>query len=202
MAKTWKRWTEPEIARLRQLVEQTDPALTYTEIAERMGRSWRSVKHGVFYHLGASGQRRATMCGEPWSREDYDRLELLLEQGLTYEQIAAEMGRTYTQVRGATERIGLRDPNRRGRNRRIIPEAERIIRDCIEVERMTVPQIVERLAAHGHHVSRHWVHSRIQEKGQGLRKELKRNATERRARLRTLQARRQRAQRQQQEAHA
>lgn len=100
----------------------------------------------------------------------------------------------------AAQRLGMMSQERRGRSRREIPGALEIIRDCIEVERMTVPMIINRFAVYGHTVSGQWVHSRIREQGYGLRKELLINAAARRARGRTLHARRIRAANRQQEA--
>ena len=191
MSRPYRPWTEAERQQLREMMVE---GLTYRQIAEAMGRTYRSIKGAVeHYGLARDLGRRPTCYGEAWSRADYDRLEALVGQGLTKQQIGEAMGRTYDQVRGAINRLGMTDPERRGHNRKDWPEIEPIIRDCIQVERMTVPQIETRLAALGYPISRHAIHLRIKAMPASVRKEMRENAARRRGRLRSLQARRQRA---------
>lgn len=187
----YRPWTDAERQQLREMMVE---GMTYRQIAEAMGRTYRSIKGAVeHYGLARGLGRRPTCSGQAWSREDYDRLESLVGQGLTKAAIGEAMGRTYDQVRGAMARIGLTDPARRGHNRKDWPEIEPIIRDCIQVERLTVPQIESRLRALGYRISRHAIHLRIKAMPASVRREMRENAARRRGRLRSLQARRQRA---------
>ncbi|MDI5890643.1 hypothetical protein [Halomonas rhizosphaerae] len=192
MAKRTRRpWSPEEVAQLRQLIVE---GLTYNAIAQRMGRTYRSIRGAAeHYQLARELGRRPIGSGVVWSRADYDRLEALVAQGLTKDQIGEQMGRSYNQVRGAMARIGLTDPARRGHNRKDWPEIEPIILDCIQVERMTVPQIESRLRALGYRISRNAIHTRIKGMPASVRKEMRLNAQQRRGRMRSLKAQRERA---------
>lgn len=194
-ARTRRPWSPEEIAQLRQLMVE---GLTYNAIAQRMGRTYRSIRGAAeHYQLARDLGRRPVGSGVVWSRTDYDRLEALVGQGLTKDQIGEQMGRSYDQVRGAMARIGLTDPARRGHNRKDWPEIEPIILDCIQVERLTVPQIENRLRALGYRISRNAIHQRIKGMPPSVRKEMRANAQQRRGRMRSLKAQRARARAQQ-----
>jgi hypothetical protein len=76
-----------------------------------------------------------------WSRDEYDRLETLINQRWRYADIAAEMGREIYSVIGAAQRIGLMSKERQGwRMRKDWAEIDRTLTDCIEAKMMTVPQ--------------------------------------------------------------
>lgn len=135
--------------------------------------------------------------GTPWSRQELDRLEALrLEERLTIAQISQRMGRTQGQVRGAIERLRL-SVARKARQREDWPLIDPIIRDCLEVELMSAPQIARRLATLGHTVSRDGVLGRIKKMGREAENRLRRNVARRRAdgcRRRALRQRAQKAQ--------
>ena len=171
-------WTPRRLANLKALIEE---GLTYREIGRRMRTSRDSVAGAAkSYGLSQPGKHPAR---KPWSRQELDYLELMFNQGVPYPVIAKRLGRTYCSIRTVARRIGITGWDVFSeRQRRHLPGAMKIIVDCIELERMTVPMIVERLAAHGYYVSRHWVLSRIHEQGQGLVKEMRANAANRRAR--------------------
>ena len=129
----------------------------------------------------------------PWSRQEYDTLEALINEGLSDSAIAARMGRGYNSIRSATQRLALCGVRTR---KRLVygPRVDTLIRACIEVEAMSVPQIVERITALGYPASRCWVHSRIASMPDEVHRTLIKNAKARRAKLRGIKARRRAAQ--------
>lgn len=181
------KWMPEDIECLRQLLAQ---GFTYRQVAAHMDRTLNSVR-GAAQRAGLQDPTKHR-TGPPWQRDDYDTLERLLAQGLTYQQIAERMERTPDGVRGATERLGLQHPERRVAHcRRDDWHAlDPLIRDCIEVEGMAGPQIVERLAALGHQVSKYGIHLRIRQAMPDLKKPLLANAARRRAKWRSIHAQR------------
>ncbi|MEQ5770038.1 hypothetical protein NFH98_20925 [Halomonas sp. H33-56] len=174
MPATWKTWSPNKIERFKVLHRD---GVTYREIGKRMGLSYDQVRGAVRHYRLPTKSR----SWQAWSREDYDRLEALYREGLSYRQIAERMGRSFNQVRCTTERLELRDIARTNpRERSDWPALDPIIRDCLEAELMTVPQIVVRLARLGHTVSRTGVHSRIEKMGQDATRRMYRNAARRR----------------------
>ncbi|TDX29140.1 hypothetical protein DFO67_108184 [Modicisalibacter xianhensis] len=98
----------------------------------------------------------------PWSRAEYDRLEALLKQGLTYAQIAVEMGRERLSVQGTAQRIGLSSHDRQGRwRRRDWTVIDTLLAECIETRLMTVPQAAKHITALGHDVCASSLYERI-----------------------------------------
>ncbi|MCG7598369.1 hypothetical protein MHM84_01050 [Halomonas sp. McH1-25] len=188
-----KTWLSDELDKLTRLLEQ---GLTYAEAGKEMGRSQGSVRSAALrYRLMDPATR---VIGTPWSRADYDHLEALYLKRHTYAEIGRLMGRSEASVRGASERLGLRSHDRPHPGSYDYGErVDAMIRDMIEVERLCVPAIVRRLKAHDITASGHWVHKRIAAMPAEVRWAMRRNAVERRARLRSLWARRQRAQKRQ-----
>ncbi len=142
-------WTESRKAVLRDLLAQ---GLTYKQAAEQMGIRRDQARTAAHAHdLGPS---RAPRKYRDWARHEYDHLEALLDEGLTYPQIAKRMGLEINQVKGAAQRLGMMHQARIGqhRRRRDWPQIDRISRDCIEVQLMTIPQTHQHLAALGHHL--------------------------------------------------
>lgn len=85
-----------------------------------------------------------------WSRDEYDRLETLVNQRWRYADIAADMGREINSVLSAAQRIGLMSRERYAqRLRRDWTEVDRTLIDCIESRMMTVPQASKYLASVG-----------------------------------------------------
>lgn len=89
-----------------------------------------------------------------WSRDEYDRLETLINQRWRYADIAADMGREIYSVIGAAQRIGLMSKERQGwRMRKDWAEVDRTLIDCIEAKMMTVPQAHDYMTSTGQPVA-------------------------------------------------
>ncbi|WP_129141487.1 GcrA family cell cycle regulator [Modicisalibacter coralii] len=98
----------------------------------------------------------------PWSRQEYDTLEALINEGLSYAQVAERMGRERMSVQGTAQRIGLTHPDRQGhQKRRDWPEIDRILEDCIETRLMTVPQATKHLKALGYRICQTAIYTRV-----------------------------------------
>jgi hypothetical protein len=98
----------------------------------------------------------------PWSRAEYDQLETLLNQGLSYAATAETMGRERISVQGAAQRIGIMSPERRRwRVRRDWPEIDALLEECIETRLMTMPQAHAHIAALGYSVSKSALYGRL-----------------------------------------
>lgn len=99
---------------------------------------------------------------QPWSRADYDRLEQLIRAGHTYAEIDTLLGRKWPgSAEAAARRIGLNSDRGRGNRRKDWPVIDPIIRDCIECQLMTVPQVANYLTALGHAIKPSTVYARI-----------------------------------------
>lgn len=134
-----------------------------------------------------------------WEPEEYDQLEEMYRAGLTYQQMADNLGKTFGQVRGVVEYLGLREQKRPMPHARTDwDEVDQIITDCVQVELMCTPQIVKRLETQGKYMSTRSVQKRINLNPE-LRKEALRNAKKRQANRSRLYWARQRAKRQQQQ---
>ena len=135
-----------------------------------------------------------------WDREEYDLAEKLYNAGLTYREIGQRMGKTRDQARSACNYLEVTDTSRPlPHARKDWPEIDRIITDCVEVEGMAVPQVVQRLAALGKTVCRESVLKRLKRMPE-VHREAKRNAAKKRAAASRLYWARQRAKRQQEAA--
>lgn len=116
----------------------------------------------------------------PWSREEYDLLErAILHENRRYSDVAAELGREVTSVRGAAQRIGISERRRHWRQIDWSPLDPMII-DMIECELMTVPQVSKRLQALGHDVHQSAIYRRLHSLPRSVRERAKRNGTLRR----------------------
>nr|WP_300312847.1 hypothetical protein [Halomonas sp.] len=132
-----------------------------------------------------------------WERSEYDRLEELYQACLSYRQIAKLMGKTFNQVRGMADCLGLRDPNRPNpKTRTDWDEIDAIIVDCVEVEGMCAPQISQRLGALGKQMCSETVLKRLKGMPE-VHREARRNAAKKRATASRIYWARQRAKRQQ-----
>lgn len=128
-----------------------------------------------------------------WPPEEYDRLETLYLRGLTYQQIADQLGRSYNQVRGALSYLGLTRQGRPHPNARDDWAAiDAIIADCVECSGMCVPQIVSHLKAMGKAVSRGSILNRLDLMPE-VRREALRNARKHRATKSSIYWQRERA---------
>lgn len=116
-----------------------------------------------------------------WSREEYDRLEALLKQGLTYAQAAVEMGRETLSVQGAAQRIGLMSHERLSwRKRKDWPQIDALLAECIETRLMTVPQAAKHITALGYKTSAGSLYERLKQ-NPDLKKRARMNAQRRMA---------------------
>ncbi|HET8791694.1 MAG TPA: hypothetical protein VFM75_10835 [Modicisalibacter sp.] len=98
----------------------------------------------------------------PWSRQEYDTLEALINEGLSYAQIAQRMGRERLSVQGTAQRIGLSSPERQGRcRRRDWTDIDALLAECIESRLMTVTQAASHINAIGHVVSTSALYERL-----------------------------------------
>ncbi|HSH27362.1 MAG TPA: hypothetical protein VK972_06305 [Wenzhouxiangella sp.] len=170
-------WTEQRKARLRQLL--VDEGLTYREAARRMGLRYNQVKQAALTHR--LGNHAPRYPWREWDRAEYDTLERLLEQGNTYPQIAAAMSLTLNQVKGAAQRLGMMRQERLGmhRVRADWPEIDRITRDCIEADLMTIPQTHRHLAALGYRLGLSTLYKRVSDIDDKLRARAEANAKRR-----------------------
>jgi len=194
------QWTPERVAQVAALI---DKGLTYAQIGKRMGESGTAVR-GCAQRHGLMKPERLRR-GRDWAREDYDTLEVLLQDDLTFVQIGERMGRTYNSVRSAVARLGLCDPERqRWRLRDDWAEIEPIIVDCIEAELMCGPQIIARLAARGYTMTNSCLHNHLRSMDPSLRRRLRRNAEQRRNARHYINGKRRsaRARQQRQEAAA
>ncbi|WP_280568157.1 hypothetical protein [Chromohalobacter sp. 296-RDG] len=99
----------------------------------------------------------------PWSHNEYDTLEALINEGLSYADIAARMGRETMSVQGTAQRIGLSCRERQGKAHRKHDwhEIDALLEDCIEARMMTVPQAAKRIQALGYSVSQSSLYNRV-----------------------------------------
>ncbi|MDR5867260.1 hypothetical protein [Halomonas koreensis] len=190
------KWTARRRATLQRLLEQ---GLSYREVARRMHETPTAVR-GAAQRYGMMRPERLVR-GQPWAREDFDRLEGLLAEGLGFEEIARRMGRTYNGIRCAVDRLGLTDRERwRHRLRDDWPEIERIAEACIEVERMCIAQVAQRLAALGYIVTPQALHARMREHHPELHRQAVQFAEHRRQQWRHIHGKRRARRARQQEA--
>ncbi|MBB3142781.1 hypothetical protein [Halomonas organivorans] len=179
------KWTARRRSTLQRMIDQ---GLSYREIGQRMGETATAVR-GAAQRYGMMRPERL-MRGQAWNRADFDRLEQLLDEGLGFEEIARRMGRTYNGIRCAVARLGLTDRERqRYRLREDWPELEPIIEACIQVERMGVPQIVDRLTALGYVITRAAIHYHLRQFPE-LHREVVSNAERRRQHWRLIHGQR------------
>lgn len=195
------KWTARRRATLQRLLDQ---GLSYREIGRRMHETPTAVR-GAAQRYGMMRPERLVR-GQSWDRADFDRLQDLLAEGHSFEEIARRMGRTYNGIRCAVDRLGLTDRERwRHRLRDDWDEIERIAEACIEVEQMCIAQVAQRLAALGHAVTPQALHSRLRRRHPELHRQAVRFAEHRRQQWRHIHGKRRarrahRARQQQQEA--
>lgn len=118
----------------------------------------------------------------PWSRAEYDRLEQLINAGWRYADIADDMGRGVLSIQGTAQRIGLMSDERRSwRKRQDWPEIDRMIIDCIECSKMSVPQVSRHLGALGKPTAQTLIYRRLETMPQAVRRQAKENGNRRRS---------------------
>ena len=111
-----------------------------------------------------------------WSRDEYDRLETLINQRWRYADIAADMGREIYSVIGAAQRIGLMSKERQGwRMRKDWAEVDRTLTDCIEAKMMTVPQAHDYMASIGQPVAMGALYRRLKTMPLDVQRRAKKN---------------------------
>lgn len=170
-------WTDERKETLRRLLQEE--GLTYKQAARRMRLRFNQVKQAALTHrLGNHAPRYAW---REWSRDEYNTLERLLDQGLTYPQIAKSMSLSETQIKGAAQRLGMMSKERLGKHRvrSDWPEIDRIARDCIECRLMTIPQAHRYLAALGHKLGLSTLYKRVADTDDKLRARAETNAKRR-----------------------
>lgn len=188
-------WTKRRLYHLRRLM---DEGLTYRQIGQRLGTTRDSVRGAAREY----GFMRPELCtrGPDWSREEYDTLERLMQQGLTYREIGEQLGKTRNACRHAAHRLGLSEPGRQKmRLRYDWPRLVPMIRDLAEVQAMALPQMHQRLEARGEEVGLHAIRYHLRTHEPELYQVIVQNAHSRRARMNALRGMRTRK-RQHQEA--
>ncbi len=76
---------------------------TYTDLSKKLNRSEGAVKRRI-HDLGLM-ERPIRLPNMAWTEDEAARLQMLWNNGYSYERIAAELGRTALQVRGKHERL-------------------------------------------------------------------------------------------------
>lgn len=98
----------------------------------------------------------------PWSRQEYDTLEALINEGLSYSAIAERMERELLSVQGTAQRLGMTNSARQGwRKRQDWPAIDRLIEECIETRLMTIPQAAVYIRSVGHTVCQASIYDRV-----------------------------------------
>lgn len=192
-------WTDSRKQTLRRLLAE---GLNYREAGERMGIRRDQAKSAAHAHgLRVS---RAHRKWREWARHEYDTVERLLEEGLTYPQIAQQMGLGTNEVKGAAQRLGLMDPDRVGQHHRRDDwhAIDRIAIDCIEAQLMTIPQAHRHLGAMGYQIALSTLYRRVKSISTELRARAEKNSRRRKVVVgrRVMLARQ--ARKRQQEEHA
>ncbi len=190
-------WTPRRRQNLARLIAE---GLTYREIGRRMRISREAVKGAATYYGLMRPERR--QGGRPWTRDEYDVLERMIQAGHTYREIGERLEREVSAIRHATARIGLSHPERQRRRRNPAwPVMEPIIQDCVEIQRMCIPQLEQHLTALGYQVTGDAVRYHLRTHHPRLYATVVENAAARRRRFAELRSRRAQARkRQQQEA--
>ncbi|HQX61833.1 MAG TPA: hypothetical protein PK593_00090 [Thermomicrobiales bacterium] len=101
---TRRPWTAADDALLRSLWGTDTPR---SEIAAQLCRTQAAAKNRAS-KIGATNPKPPR-----WTREERSRLDMMLEQGMSYEAIARRLGRSVNAVILARKRSGLRPASRR-----------------------------------------------------------------------------------------
>ncbi|MBY6030021.1 hypothetical protein LCL99_03070 [Halomonas denitrificans] len=85
-----------------------------------------------------------------WKTTEKRYVKRRLDEGATYQDIATELGLGRDQVCGLARRSGFTDPIRQGAwRRRDWTDIDRTVQDCIEVQCMSIRQVVSYLRLQG-----------------------------------------------------
>lgn len=101
--RTRNNWKEEDIHQLDKYLEEN---LSYEEIAQRMNRSLNSVKvKAQRRKIELYGKKREP--NKIWNKEEFARLEILINENKTLDEIAKELGRTKNAIRVKVSRLNL-----------------------------------------------------------------------------------------------
>ncbi|KXS94943.1 hypothetical protein AC578_6135 [Pseudocercospora eumusae] len=95
-----KYWQEDEIVRIRKIMGRVVKRDEIQALAAELGRSYESVRTQLSKvrrenNLGGSPPPKS---GKAWTQDDFDRAQHLREEGRTWSQIGAVLGRSRTSV--------------------------------------------------------------------------------------------------------
>ncbi|MCO7218126.1 hypothetical protein [Halomonas sp. OfavH-34-E] len=117
-----------------------------------------------------------------WKTTEKQYVKRRLDEGATYKDIATELGLGRDQVHGLAKRSGFTDPSRRGAwRRRDWSEIDQTVQDCIEVQCMSIRQVVSHLQRQGISTSYSSINNRVKQMPASVQFQARVNAARRQA---------------------
>jgi hypothetical protein len=100
-----KKWTKEELKQLEELVKS---GMKLKDIAKIMGRSASSVR----IKANDMGFRQPVTRQKQWSSQEEKRLAAMIKDGLSHQEIADIMGRTYASIKTRASELRLKHPGK------------------------------------------------------------------------------------------
>ena len=100
-------WSKEDISRLKYFVEK---GFTYPEICDQLKRSHGAIKRKL-NELGIKYRPQYLDNHQPYKQQEIDYIMNGINKGLSFEEMARNLGRSEAGVRGKLERLGYKFKN-------------------------------------------------------------------------------------------